>query len=512
MATLGPFYYTLIKYNSSEESLGEAANSFAITLDQTIDGQYSTFSLQSIDVKFHLTGYNYYLYGTVYLNDTAIYSTGEVGNTYINPSSSSNFTTCVLGGSKTPLRIKHSNDGTLSKPKLSFSFNIRSSSGGLRGQSFGETYIGVNHINTYTITYNANGGTGAPSAQIKLHNVSLSLSSTKPTKASTTAAGYTVTFNGNGGTPSKTSITATDTTTYAFKSWNTKQDGTGTAYSSGMTYTGNANLTLFAQYKPTTSKGSINTATIQTNKPSTTSTRTVSFNAMDNGGIENPSAQTSTATISYSPKGWYDAKTGGTKISDIGGSYSPTSNITLYAQWNTNQGAYSPITLPYVEKNSTEKPVYVYLYPNYSNLPYETITDFQTTYYNLDGWYLNSSNGTYIGSAYTEYTPTSDNEVLYAKFNTGYVNFPTVTLPIFTRPGYEFLGWSTYSGSDSGITGDITLYEDYAAYYAIWKVQGNIRLYSDDWKMYSVHIYHNQKWYRAIPYVYTSQKWYQVGG
>lgn len=43
---------------------------------------------------------------------------------------------------------------------------------------------------TYTITYNANGGNGAPSAQTKTHGTSLTLSSTKPTRAGYTFKGW----------------------------------------------------------------------------------------------------------------------------------------------------------------------------------------------------------------------------------------------------------------------------------------------------------------------------------
>jgi uncharacterized repeat protein (TIGR02543 family) len=57
---------------------------------------------------------------------------------------------------------------------------------------------------TYTVIYNANGGTGAPAAQTKTHGVDLTLSSTKPTRDG-----------------------------YDFVSWNTKSDGSGTTYKSG---------------------------------------------------------------------------------------------------------------------------------------------------------------------------------------------------------------------------------------------------------------------------------------
>lgn len=70
---------------------------------------------------------------------------------------------------------------------------------------------------TYTVAYNANGGSGAPSSQTKTHGTNLTLSSTKPTR-----------------------------TGYTFTEWNTKSDGSGTSYSSGGNYTANSGITLYA--------------------------------------------------------------------------------------------------------------------------------------------------------------------------------------------------------------------------------------------------------------------------
>lgn len=70
---------------------------------------------------------------------------------------------------------------------------------------------------SYTVSYNANSGTGAPSNQTKWKNETLTLSSTKPTR-----------------------------TGYIFKEWNTKSDGSGTSYSSGGSYTANSAITLYA--------------------------------------------------------------------------------------------------------------------------------------------------------------------------------------------------------------------------------------------------------------------------
>ena len=74
--------------------------------------------------------------------------------------------------------------------------------------------------NLYTISYNANGGSNAPGDQSKIENKSISLSSSKPTR-----------------------------TGYTFVNWNTKKDGSGTTYKAGAFYNGNANLTLYAQWR-----------------------------------------------------------------------------------------------------------------------------------------------------------------------------------------------------------------------------------------------------------------------
>ena len=152
---------------------------------------------------------------------------------------------------------------------------------------------------SYSVTFNANGGSGAPSAQTKWYNESLTLSSTKPTR-----------------------------TNYVFKNWNTKSDGSGTAYASGASYTGNAALALYAQwYAP----------------------YTVSFNA--NGGSGAPSNQTkvynTTLKLSttkptrtgYTFKNW-NTKSDGTGTSYASGAnYTANAAVTLYAIWQINTWA-----------------------------------------------------------------------------------------------------------------------------------------------------------------------------
>lgn len=168
--------------------------------------------------------------------------------------------------------------------------SVRSSN--TSGYSDNAVLTAPNYTTKYTVSYSANGGSGAPASQSKLYGSALTLSSVKPTRAGYTfdrwntkadgtgtpyAAGgsytanaavtlyaiwqintYAVTYNGNGGTGS----TAGQTKTYGvnltlrdngftysghvFSHWNTKADDTGTRYNAGATYTGDAALTLYA--------------------------------------------------------------------------------------------------------------------------------------------------------------------------------------------------------------------------------------------------------------------------
>lgn len=72
----------------------------------------------------------------------------------------------------------------------------------------------------YYVQYDANGGTNIPSAQTKYYFTDLTLSSNIPTR-----------------------------TGHTFLYWTTNQDGTGTKYNPGDTFTTNAATTLYAQWK-----------------------------------------------------------------------------------------------------------------------------------------------------------------------------------------------------------------------------------------------------------------------
>lgn len=156
------------------------------------------------------------------------------------------------------------------------------------------TLYAIWKINTYTVSYNNNGGTGSPGNQTKTYGQPLVLSATKPTR-----------------------------TGYDFQGWGTSTSDTSVDYAAGANYTANAAITLYAIWK--------------------LKTYTVSFNA--NGGTGAPGAQTKSYGIdltlsstkptkpNYNFKGWATSASSTTVAYNAGGSYTANANITLYAVW-----------------------------------------------------------------------------------------------------------------------------------------------------------------------------------
>ena len=87
------------------------------------------------------------------------------------------------------------------------------------GESTATLTFNVPVKTSYTVSYNANGGSGAPGGQTKWYNETLTLQSGVPTR-----------------------------TNYKFKGWATSSTG-AVAYQPGGSYTSNANLTLYAVWE-----------------------------------------------------------------------------------------------------------------------------------------------------------------------------------------------------------------------------------------------------------------------
>lgn len=160
--------------------------------------------------------------------------------------------------------------------------------------------------NTYTITYNANGGINPPASQTKTEDIDLILSTIIPTR-----------------------------TGYNFLGWSTSSSATSAMYAAGDTYTANSSVTLYAVWK-------IKTYTISYNP-----------NAGSDSVSNMPSAQTKThdknLTISsnvpvrsgYNFWGYSTDRyaTRGTYYPDNSAynTYSNNESVTLYAIWEKQE-------------------------------------------------------------------------------------------------------------------------------------------------------------------------------
>ena len=295
-------------------------------------------------------------------------------------------------------------------------------------------YYGTSDLTVYaqwypyvhTVAYNANGGTGAPASQTKTYLVQLNLSTTKPIR-----------------------------TGYTFASWNTAADGSGTKWNPGDNYTPDYNggtVTLYAQW--------------------TKDTYTISYN-LNGGKISGQKTSYDVTTEAftlptpvrggYTFSGWTGTGlSSATKTVTVAkgsaGNRSYTANwsakiYTIYFDYNkpetdgTVGGAGT--TSKSVRFDST-----------YGALPSPSLDG-----YTFDGWYTAASNGIKISSGTTYKTGGSTR--LYAHWTlntysisytlnggsisgqpTSYnVNTATFTLPIPTRVGYIFTGWTGSNGT-----------------------------------------------------------------
>lgn len=209
-------------------------------------------------------------------------------------------------------------------------------------------------IGQYTISYDANGGTGAPAAQTKTGGVALTISSTKPTKAAdNTTEGYHVFLDSTGATNyASQEKVVTIKRTFTFDTWtsskynsidyvrvynyyynktylitptefnfydlnkdgvlndtdrvliyeNIMADSYNVSVGAGGSLTTDANLTLYAKYS---TSDTVNSLTLPT-------------------GLIRPG---------YTFLGW-STEPLGTVLS--GTTYTPSADITLYARWSKN--------------------------------------------------------------------------------------------------------------------------------------------------------------------------------
>ena len=202
----------------------------------------------------------------------------------------------------------------------------------------------------YTLSYNANNGSGAPSSQsVSVSCKGWSTSNTASSasyscgssyKPTTNITLYAVWYSNGSATISSTKPTRSG---YTFLGWSTSSSASSASYSSGSSISISSNTTLYAVWKknPTTSYtvnynangGSVSpssatvTAGNSVTLPTPSKTATITYNA--NGGSGAPSSQ----NVSFSCSGWSTSSTASSASYSCGSSYKPTANTTLYAVW-----------------------------------------------------------------------------------------------------------------------------------------------------------------------------------
>jgi uncharacterized repeat protein (TIGR02543 family) len=309
----------------------------------------------------------------------------------------------------------------------------------------------------------------------------------------------TLTYNANGATSGSvpTSLVATNTyvvidsntgnlfkTGYVFSGWNTQADGLGTTYQGTDNYLLSADVTLYAKW--------------------VAANYTVTFSGNGNTGGGAPAAATgiSVSTVlpgnsgslvkaGYTFGGWNTLPSGlGTNYA-VGDTFSPISNVTLYAKWTalptysitynsngatsggapvTQTGVYSSVTLDNNSGNLAKSGSYFSGWNTQADglgTTYPAGSSFtpssNTTLYAL--WSANPTfTLTYLGNSNTSGTvPLPQTGIS----STATVSGNTGTL---ARLGYRFDGWNTAangSGMPYAATDTITLSAD-TSLYAQW--------------------------------------------
>ena len=306
---------------------------------------------------------------------------------------------------------------------------------------------------TYTISYNANGGSNVPASQTKVHGVTLTLSSTIPYR-----------FN------------------YEFLGWSTSSSATTATYTAGGSYTGNASVTLYAvwKYKP--------------------ATYTVSYDA--NGGTGAPGRQTKTYGITltlttiqptrrnYLFLGWSKDRNATLASYSAGGSYTDNADVTLYAVWRYDPETYTvrydanggtgapasqtktygvPLTLATIKPTRT----------GYEFLGWSTDPTTMLTNYAPGERYTDEASVTlyavwrYIPKTYeVKYDANGGGNTPASQTKTEDVTL-ILTSTIPARYGYTFRGWATSSSATSATYqagGSYTANES-VTLYAVWEIK-----------------------------------------
>ena len=299
---------------------------------------------------------------------------------------------------------------------------------------------------TYTVSYNANGGTGAPSSQTKTNGTVLTISSTVPTR-----------------------------TGYKFLGWATSSSATSAQYAAGGAFTSDENVTLYAVWKAN-----------QYN---------VSFDA--NGGQDAPNPQTKVhdtdlvlssvkpTRIGYTFLGWATGDSASSAEYLAGGKYTKNASVTLYAVWkantykisyNANGGTSAPASQTKVTDVALKLTIDVPARTGYTFIGWSESSSAAAADYIAGDMFYNDSDTTLYAvwkiNTYTvKYDLNGGTGSIASQTKTHGTDL-TLTSSVPTRTGYTFVGWSESksAGSAEYISGGKFSKNADTTLYAVWKI------------------------------------------
>ena len=329
-------------------------------------------------------------------------------------------------------------------------------------------YAAYSSGSTYEIR-NIKAAAGKEYVGVYSGSLSGTLNSAKTVVLQFRTATYTVTFNANGGSVSTSSKTVTYGSTYGtlptptrtgytFAGWYTAASG-GSQVTSSTPVTTASNHTLYAHWT-----ANEYTVTMDANGGRFSDGYSGYGYIVHYGETYGPHVNNVPMRTGYTFTGWYTSAIGGSQVTSST-MVTTASDHSLYAHWTPN--TYT------VELNADGDCIYVTV--TYGS-PYGELPTPTRTGYTFAGWYTAASGGTQVTSSTT--VTTASNHTLYAHWtvNQYLVSFDRNDgsglsegsiwviygntygwLPTPTRTGYTFNGWYTAASGGSQVTSSTTV-------------------------------------------------------